>query len=76
MDTRYFGHESYRFNPFQGIWEFRLGIDAINTDGYQVSIPSREFGSSGDFLTSLCFAVITRFNPFQGIWEFRLDRVA
>ena len=37
-----------------------------------VSIPSREFGSSGTPVHTDKIKTVWGFNPFQGIWEFRL----
>ena len=84
------------FNPFQGIWEFRLPSDFstfVRTGKFQslsgnlrvpasgrnlqtkpwinVSIPFREFESSGILVLSGISEISWCFNPFQGIWEFR-----
>ena len=61
------------FNPFQGIWEFRPTNPSVVAEQLlAVSIPSREFGSSGPCCSPQ--RISNRpgcFNPFQGIWEFR-----
>ena len=43
---------------------------SVQTEG-NVSIPSREFGSSGNNIVQDHLQRIVGFNPFQGIWEFR-----
>ena len=60
------------FNPFQGIWEFRLRfsgeyigiVESFQSLPGNLGVPAKANGKHEPFEAS--------FNPFQGIWEFRL----